>query len=161
MLMTGRILRFDEVRGYGFIVPSGGGEDVFMHARDLLDEEHLYQAGRDVEFFMEMGDKGPKASEIRLVHQDSSHRLTGESGPNGSRRAEPAAAGPVSVPAPRQVPEVREAEDELCEVLSAGELRSELTEALIEADGTLTADQIKRARARLIELAHAHGWVAS
>ena len=36
--MTGKMLRFDEVRGYGFIVPDDGNEDVFVHANDLLEE---------------------------------------------------------------------------------------------------------------------------
>ncbi|PAX89758.1 hypothetical protein CLM82_19405, partial [Streptomyces albidoflavus] len=76
MLKTGKILRFDEVRGYGFIVPNEGGEDVFMHANDLVDEKYLYQSGREVEFFEEMGEKGPKASQIRLVYRSSPRRST-------------------------------------------------------------------------------------
>lgn len=67
VLMTGRVLRFDEVRGYGFIAPDEGGEDVFMHANDLLDEKYLYGEGCQVEFLLEMGEKGPKGSEIRLL----------------------------------------------------------------------------------------------
>jgi cold shock CspA family protein len=65
--MTGRVLRFDEVRGYGFIAPDEGGEDVFMHANDLLDDKYLYGEGCQVEFLLEMGEKGPKGSEIRLL----------------------------------------------------------------------------------------------
>ncbi|MFE4372612.1 cold-shock protein [Streptomyces sp. NPDC056835] len=136
MLKTGKIQRFDETRGYGFINPDEGGEDVFMHANDLLDEKYLYQAGRDVEFFVEMGDKGPKASEIRLIHQPSRRRLErlGADGgaDGGAAEDEPGAAG----------------------------FRSELTDVLLDADGTLTADQIKRIRTRIVELARAHGWIA-
>lgn len=136
MLMVGKILRFDEVRGYGFIVPREGGEDVFMHANDLVDDKYLYQAGREVEFYLEMGDKGPKASEIRLVHQPT-------------RRPAPA-TGPV----PRDEPD-----DDTLDVLSTAEFQAELTEALIDADGTLTTAQLKRVRARVAELARSHGWV--
>jgi len=67
VLTTGRVLRFDEVRGYGFIAPDEGGEDVFMHANDLLDDKYLYGEGCQVEFVLEMGEKGPKGSEIRLL----------------------------------------------------------------------------------------------
>jgi cold shock CspA family protein len=134
--MMGKILRFDEVRGYGFIVPREGGEDVFMHANDLVDDKYLYQAGREVEFYLEMGDKGPKASEIRLVHQLP-------------RR--PAAA---AVPVPRD-----DTDDDTLDVLSTAEFQAELTEVLIDADGTLTTAQLKRVRARVAELARAHGWV--
>lgn len=132
MLMVGKILRFDEVRGYGFIVPREGGEDVFMHANDLVDEKYLYQAGREVEFYLEMGDKGPKASEIRLVDR-------------------PAAA------APRRAPE--DLDDEGLDVLTTAEFQTEITEALIEADGTLTTAQLKRIRTRLTDLATHHGWL--
>ncbi|MCP9946973.1 cold shock domain-containing protein [Streptomyces somaliensis] len=132
--MVGKILRFDEVRGYGFIVPREGGEDVFMHANDLVDDKYLYQAGREVEFYLEMGDKGPKASEIRLVDRSAARR-------------QPAPGDPG------------DPEDDTLDVLTAAEFRADLTEALIEADGTLTAAQLKRVRARVLELARDHGWV--
>lgn len=138
MLMVGKILRFDEVRGYGFIVPREGGEDVFMHANDLVDDKYLYQAGREVEFFLEMGDKGPKASEIRLVHQPA-------------RRP---AATPADVLVLRDDPD-----DDTLDVLSTSEFQAELTELLIDADGTLTTAQLKRVRTRVTELARSHGWV--
>ncbi|MEU2184216.1 cold-shock protein [Streptomyces thermolilacinus] len=138
MLMLGKILRFDEVRGYGFIVPREGGEDVFMHANDLVDEKYLYQAGREVEFYLEMGDKGPKASEIRLVDRAATR-----------------------TPAPRVERDggLDQLDDDTLDVLTTAEFRTELTEALIEADGTLTAAQLKRVRTRVLELARDHGWV--
>ncbi|GAA4932043.1 cold shock domain-containing protein [Streptomyces coeruleoprunus] len=146
MLMVGKILRFDEVRGYGFIVPREGGEDVFMHANDLLDDKYLYQAGREVEFYLEMGDKGPKASEIRLVDR-------------------PARRSP-SVPAPASRPELdahdgdlEDLDDDTLDVLTTAQFQRELTEVLLDADGTLTAAQLKRVRTRVTELARSHGWV--
>ncbi|WP_336320294.1 cold shock domain-containing protein [Streptomyces lavendofoliae] len=138
MLMMGKILRFDEVRGYGFIVPREGGEDVFMHANDLVDDKYLYQAGREVEFYLEMGDKGPKASEIRLVHQPA-------------RRP-----APDTALAPR---DHGDPDDDTLDVLSTAEFQAELTEVLIDADGTLTTAQLKRVRTRVAELARSHGWV--
>ncbi|MFI8932354.1 cold-shock protein [Streptomyces sp. NPDC053474] len=138
MLTVGKVLRFDEVRGYGFIAPDTGDEDVFMHANDLVGEKYLYQEGSVVEFFMERGDKGPKASNIRLVHQSTSHQL-----PRGGLAARPAAATGDG------------------EVSPAEEFTQELTEALLDSVGSLTGDQIKRVRACVLELAQDHGWVAS
>jgi CspA family cold shock protein len=145
--MTGKILRFDEVRGYGFIAPDEGNEDVFMHANDLLEEKYLYQAGRHVEFFLEEGDKGPKASEIRLIRRSSS-------------------SPPESPPLQESRPAVRrddrddlDDDETTCDVLSPEELRAELTEALLAADQTLTAAQILHIRTRLVGLASDHGWV--
>ncbi|WP_151773323.1 cold-shock protein [Streptomyces abyssomicinicus] len=131
MLVTGRVLRFDEVRGYGFIAPDEGGEDVFMHANDLLDDKYLYAEGCQVEFVLEMGEKGPKGSEIRLLAP-------------APRSAGPVAglgAGPGSRTA-------------------AGEFRAELTEALIEAVPTLTAAQLRQVRGCVLELTRARGWLA-
>ncbi|WP_432010558.1 cold-shock protein [Streptomyces cucumeris] len=136
MTTTGKILRFDEFRGYGFIAPDDGGEDVFMHANDLLDEKHLFQPGSKVQFVPEYGDKGPKASEVRIVE----------------RAAGPSVVRPVG-------PDT--GDDTMCDVLSAAEFRAELTEALVEVGGNLTADQIKQVRRRVIELAQAHNWIES
>ena len=67
MATTGKILRFDEIRGYGFIAPDDGGEDVFMHANDLRDNKHLFRPGIKVEFEVEDGERGLKAAEVRLA----------------------------------------------------------------------------------------------
>lgn len=139
MLHVGRVLRFDEVRGYGFIVPSEGDEDVFMHANDLVDEKYQYKAGSEVEYYLEMGDKGPKASQIRLVHAPAPQQT--QRGESGAGQADP--------------------HGEYSDVLSSVELRNELTEALLQADGTLSGDQIKRVRTSVIELARSHGWLES
>lgn len=144
MLMTGKVLRFDEVRGYGFIAPDTGDEDVFMHANDLIDEKAFYQAGSEVEFLMESGEKGPKASQIRLVHKPAGHQLARNSLASGSLRT------PV---------QANRADDEMCDVLSAADLRSELIEVLVAADETLTAAQIQRIRASVVDMARGYGWV--
>ncbi|WP_395576986.1 cold-shock protein [Streptomyces sp. BK79] len=135
--MVGRVLRFDEVRGYGFIRPREGGEDVFMHANDLIDEKHMYQAGSDVEFAMEQGDKGLKASEIRLIRH-----------PSPDSRID-------RLPAERD--DLRD--DPREESLSCDEFRADLTEVLLDAAGSLTADQLKQVRAGVIELVRKNGWV--
>lgn len=69
MVVTGRIVRFDDVRGYGFITPDDGGEDVFVHANDLRDEKYRYRAGLRVGFEVEDGDRGLKASDVHLLEQ--------------------------------------------------------------------------------------------
>ncbi|MDI5973659.1 cold shock domain-containing protein [Streptomyces sp. SL13] len=69
MVVTGRIVRFDDVRGYGFIAPDDGGEDVFVHANDLRDEKFRYRAGLRVGFEVEDGDRGLKASDVHLLEQ--------------------------------------------------------------------------------------------
>ncbi|HEY6794047.1 MAG TPA: cold shock domain-containing protein [Kineosporiaceae bacterium] len=65
--VQGEVIRFDPVKGYGFISPRSGGEDVFLHANDLLDEKYLIKPGATVEFVIEVGERGPKASSVHLV----------------------------------------------------------------------------------------------
>ncbi|MEU7433865.1 cold shock domain-containing protein [Streptomyces sioyaensis] len=143
--MVGKVLRFDEVRGYGFIRPKEGGEDVFMHANDLLEEKYLYQAGSEVEFSMEQGDKGLKASEIRLIRYPSpDHR---------NDRV------PVSFPEPSvQAADVEESEEQV-ELLSVEEFRADLTEVLLDTAGSLTVDQLREVRSCVIDLVRKRGWV--
>lgn len=140
---TGKVLRFDETRGYGFIAPDEGGEDVFVHANDLRDNKHLFRPGIKVAFEVEDGDRGLKAADVRLADQDAALATAGSVPPTG-----------LSRPANRD-------EDDLCDVLSHQEFRHEVTEILLRGAPTLTAAQIVQVRQRLVELAQAHNWVES
>ena len=142
MLTTGKVIRFDEVRGYGFIAPTEPGEDVFMHANDLVDEEYLYHEGSDVEFFMEQGDKGPKASQIRLRAQRSASRPAGSPVATDDMDAEP-----------YRQRTGRDSQD-------AAQFRRDLTDALIESVDTLTAAQIKQVRECVLKVARNAGHIA-
>ena len=131
-MQTGRMLRFDEVRGYGFIAPDGGGEDVFVHANDFLDDKSLFTAGKAVQFEVMEGERGLKALGVHLI----------DSPPLGG-----SGAGPSPV-----------LDDGECDVLSPAEFQQELTEALLHGVPTLTATQIVQVRERVLKLAHKHGW---
>jgi CspA family cold shock protein len=137
-MATGRVVRFDEARGYGFIAPDGGGEDIFMHANALDDEKSAYVPGAQVEFEVLEGERGLKASRVRLV------------------RRPPAVGAPALTTASR---ESDEDDGELLDVLSAAEFTRELTEAFLEAAPTLTGTQILALRQRVVRLAQRHGWV--
>lgn len=67
VVVTGKVVRFDEIRGYGFVAPEGGGEDVFVHVNDLDVDKRLIAPGAIVEFTVEDGERGPKASNVRIV----------------------------------------------------------------------------------------------
>ena len=49
-LMRGEIKNWNETRGFGFVAPEEGEEDVFVHARDLPDGVISLAAGQMVEF---------------------------------------------------------------------------------------------------------------
>ncbi|MFD9053319.1 cold-shock protein [Streptomyces zaomyceticus] len=142
--MTGKVLKFDDVRGYGFICPHDGGEDVFMHANDLLEDEALYQSGQGVEFMLVQGEKGPKASQVRVAREPRT---------NGSITGQ--AERPV-IPAERVVAEGKPTG---ITPRAMATFRVDLTEVILEADGSLTGHQIRQVRARVLELVRAQGWV--
>ncbi|MFE4330581.1 cold-shock protein [Streptomyces sp. NPDC056831] len=67
VMVAGRVVRFDSVRGYGFIAPESGRDDVFLHVNDMHVAEEYVRPGVKVEFEIENGDRGPKASAVRLA----------------------------------------------------------------------------------------------
>ncbi|MCX4581354.1 cold shock domain-containing protein [Streptomyces sp. NBC_01571] len=71
-MTVGRVVRFDGVRGYGFVAPVEGGEDVFLHVNDILVPEAAISPGVMVEFVTAEGERGPKASQVRLAMSTAS-----------------------------------------------------------------------------------------
>ena len=140
---TGRILRFDEVRGYGFIAPNAGGEDVFVHANDFGEQRHLVHPGMRVEYEVEEGERGLKVASVHIIDT-----------PAPSRRApsSPFATAPAAGSSD---------DDGLCDVLSSREFTAEVTELLIQHVPSLTGSQIAQARQHLVQFARSHGWVES
>jgi len=66
--MRGTIRWFDARRGYGFIIPEGGGPDVFVHRRVLQDSAHLRRLlpGQAVEYDARETEQGTKATKVTL-----------------------------------------------------------------------------------------------
>jgi len=65
-LSTGSVKWFNEQKGYGFITPDGGGEDLFIHHSNIIAEGfRTLQEGQKVEFVAAQGRKGPEATNVR------------------------------------------------------------------------------------------------
>ena len=55
-------------KGYGFIKPSDGGADVFVHHSDIESDGFRTLNENDrVEFEVTQGEKGPKATNVRKL----------------------------------------------------------------------------------------------
>ena len=62
---SGTVKWFNNAKGYGFIVPEGGGEDLFAHFSAVnMDGYKTLSAGDRVQFDITPGDKGPQATNI-------------------------------------------------------------------------------------------------
>ncbi len=67
-MARGRVKRFDEKKGYGFIEQEGGGPDVFVHYSDIIGEGfRTLSPGDEVEFDIVEGEKGMKALNVRKI----------------------------------------------------------------------------------------------
>ena len=65
-MATGTVKWFNASKGYGFISPSNGGDDVFAHFSAIeMDGYKTLKEGQQVEFEIQQGPKGPQASNIR------------------------------------------------------------------------------------------------
>jgi cold shock CspA family protein len=145
-MAVGRVIRFDESRGYGFIVPVGGGEDVFVHANDFGSRRHLVHPGMRVEYEAEESDRGLKVKTISSIGDE------GEKMSVTTLRTARAGENMKTTFAD---------DDALCDVLSPREFSSEITELLIQRIPTLTGAQIAQVREYVVDLARTHGWVES
>ncbi|RYU77936.1 cold-shock protein [Hymenobacter persicinus] len=64
-MSTGTIKFFNETKGFGFITPDGGGEDIFVHATGL---QQPVRDSDKVEFEVQQGKKGLNAVSVRLIN---------------------------------------------------------------------------------------------
>ena len=65
-ILQGTVKKWLEFKGYGFIEPDTGGEDVFIHNSEIKDANDLSE-GQKVEFDVETSYKGPKAINLRII----------------------------------------------------------------------------------------------
>ena len=64
-MATGTVKWFNESKGFGFIAPSDGGADVFVHFSAIqADGFKVLQEGQSVSFEVEQGPKGPQATNV-------------------------------------------------------------------------------------------------
>ena len=65
-MATGTVKRFKDVKGYGFITPDDGGEDLFAHFSAIkMDGFKTLKEGQKVTYDLKVGEKGKQADNIK------------------------------------------------------------------------------------------------
>ena len=64
MQKQGTVKFFNETKGFGFIVPSDGSQDIFVHSSGLIDQ---IRENDSVEFEVENGRKGLNAVNVKVI----------------------------------------------------------------------------------------------
>ena len=64
-MATGKVKWFNPTKGYGFIKPDDGGEDLFVHHSSIQGDGYKsLKEHQSVTFEVEDGDKGPQATNV-------------------------------------------------------------------------------------------------
>ena len=64
-MATGTVKWFNDSKGFGFITPEGGGEDLFVHHTEIKSEGYAsLSENQKVEFEVGQGKKGPCATNV-------------------------------------------------------------------------------------------------
>ena len=67
-MATGTVKWFNDAKGFGFISPDGGGEDLFAHFSAIQGNGFkTLVENQKVEFEVKQGQKGLQAANIRVL----------------------------------------------------------------------------------------------
>ena len=76
-MAEGTVKWFDSRKGFGFIIPEDGGDDIFVHYSAIEVEDDGFRTLRDddkVSFEVVESEKGPEARDVKVVESARSKR---------------------------------------------------------------------------------------
>jgi len=65
---TGIVNRFNKIKGYGFIKPDNGGNEVFVHFSQVqMSGYKELREGQRISYELETGDRGEFATQVKII----------------------------------------------------------------------------------------------
>ncbi|MDF0529995.1 cold shock domain-containing protein [Tsukamurella sp. 8F] len=150
-MVNGKVVYFDSQRGFGFLSPEAGGDDVFLHVNDIDFDEALLRPDVAVTFDVIDAEKGKKAVNVAVEgapaggapkreRHDRGGRDHGDRGGRDHGRREHRPRGGEGA-------------------MDMQAFLDEITELLLDSSDDLTAGQIIAVRQRFTDFAYGRGWV--
>jgi CspA family cold shock protein len=97
-MAIGTVKWFNNAKGYGFILPDGGGEDLFAHYSSIqMDGYKTLKAGQSVHFEIIEGPKGLQATNIQYAGGAEDVTVDGEMLGDDAVDGQPATSEVLSV----------------------------------------------------------------
>jgi CspA family cold shock protein len=67
-MQTGTVKRFNKIKGYGFITPDAGGNEVFVHFSEIQASGFKeLKEGQKISYELARGDKGEYARKVEIT----------------------------------------------------------------------------------------------
>jgi CspA family cold shock protein len=67
-MQTGTVKRFNKIKGYGFIAPDHGENEIFVHFSQIQTEGYKeLKEGQRVSFELDKGERGEFAIKVALL----------------------------------------------------------------------------------------------
>jgi cold shock protein len=68
IMQTGTVARFNKIKGYGFITPDNGGDEVFVHFSEVQTEGYKeLKEGQRINYILKQGERGEFATQVTII----------------------------------------------------------------------------------------------
>ena len=65
---TGTVKRFNKIKGYGFIAPDDGGDEVFVHFSEVqMSGYKELKEGQRIRYELKKGERGEFATKVEVI----------------------------------------------------------------------------------------------
>lgn len=68
-MLTGIVNRFNKIKGYGFITPDAGGNELFVHFSEVQAAGYKeLKAGQRIRYILGQGERGDFAKQVEVIN---------------------------------------------------------------------------------------------